>query len=200
MFPDIHSLEVSLDAAEQDARSVVTQLGDDLGGWRPAPNAWSVAQCLDHLAVSNRVYLKAMEGPVARAREQGRVRRGPAVPGLIGRWFVRQLEPPVKARRRSRAPRLIVPRHEPALQDAFTSFCASQADVRAFLRMVADLDLARIRFPNPFIRGVRFSMATGLHVIVAHERRHVWQAWRVRRAAETAAGHAVPSADARAIA
>jgi hypothetical protein len=33
---------------------------------------------------------------------------------------------------------------------------------------------------------VRFSLATGLHVIAAHERRHLWQAWRVRQAAERA--------------
>ena len=26
-------------------------------------------------------------------------------------------------------------------------------------------------------------LATGLHVIAAHERRHLWQAWRVRQAA-----------------
>ena len=44
--------------------------------------------------------------------------------------------------------------------------------------------IAGVRFPNPFIRGVRFSLATGLHVIAAHERRHLWQAWRVRQAAE----------------
>lgn len=200
MFPDIHSLEASLDAAEQDARTIVKDLGDDLGGWHPAPDAWSVAQCLDHLAVSNRVYLRAMEGPAARAREQGRLRRGPAVPGIVGRWFVQQLEPPVRPRRALRSPRLIVPRPEPALQDAVTSFCASQTDVRAFLHEVADLDLAHVRFPNPFIRGVRFSLATGLHVIVAHERRHLWQAWRVRRAAEAAAGRAASGAGARAIA
>jgi hypothetical protein len=56
--------------------------------------------------------------------------------------------------------------------------------VRSFLRTHADVDLAGVRFPNPFIRGVRFSLATGLHVIAAHERRHLWQARRVREAAE----------------
>jgi hypothetical protein len=54
------------------------------------------------------------------------------------------------------------------------------------VRRFADIDLARVTFPNPFIRGVRFSLATGLHVIAAHERRHLWQAWRVRHAAERA--------------
>jgi hypothetical protein len=58
---------------------------------------------------------------------------------------------------------------------------ASQADVREFLRAHADLDLAGIRFPNPLVRSIRFSLATGLHVIAAHERRHLWQAWSVRR-------------------
>jgi hypothetical protein len=37
-------------------------------------------------------------------------------------------------------------------------------------------------FVNPFIRGIRFSLATGLHVIAAHEHRHLWQAWNVRNA------------------
>ena len=53
-----------------------------------------------------------------------------------------------------------------------------------FLETYANIDLAGVVFPNPFVRGVRFSLATGLHVIAAHARRHWWQAWRLRRAAE----------------
>jgi hypothetical protein len=49
-----------------------------------------------------------------------------------------------------------------------------------------------VRFKNPFIHGVRFSLATGLYVIAAHERRHLWQAWRVREAAEGAAAASGP--------
>jgi hypothetical protein len=63
-------------------------------------------------------------------------------------------------------------------------FVASQEMVRTFLRSYAEIDLAVVRFPNPFIPGLRFSLATGLHVIAADERRHLWQAWRVRRAFE----------------
>ena len=36
--------------------------------------------------------------------------------------------------------------------------------------------------------GLRFSLASGLHVLAAHARRHLWQALGVRRAAERAAG------------
>jgi hypothetical protein len=65
-------------------------------------------------------------------------------------------------------------------------FLNVQEEVRAFLRAGADLDLAGVTFPNPFVPGIRFSLATGLHVITAHERRHLMQAWRVRRALEQA--------------
>ena len=185
--PDIKDLEDQLDAAERDARALVADLAEERGRWRSETGSWSVAECLDHLANANRVYLQAMKEPAIRARQQGRLRRGPAAPGFVGRWFVKTLEPPVKAAFRMKAPRTIEPRMMPPLADAFASFRTSQDEVREFLRAYADLDLAAVRFPNPFIRGIRFSVATGLHVILAHERRHLWQAWHIRRAAESAA-------------
>ena len=183
--PDLQALQDALDVAERDARALVDGLTEAQGTWRADAGSWSVAECLDHLATSNVVYLAAMRPISVGALTNGRRRRA-AEPGLVGGWFVRYLEPPVSPRFKSKAPRKIRPRVGPALADAFTSFIASQGDVCAFLRTYADIDLAGVRFPNPFIRGVRFTLATGLHVIAAHERRHIWQAWRVRRAAEGA--------------
>jgi hypothetical protein len=183
---DLRTLEQAFDAAEQDARSLVAGLTEELGVWRADAQSWSVAECLDHLAMGNRVYLRAMEPAAARALHQQRRRRRSAKPGLIGGWFVRTLEPPVRPRFKLTAPRAIRPRVSPALHDAFEQFLASQNEVRAFLRKYADIDLAGVLFPNPFIRGLRFSLATGLHVLAAHERRHLWQAWRVGQAAERA--------------
>jgi hypothetical protein len=183
---DIKDLQNQLDAAERDARALVADLAEAQGGWHAETSSWSVAQCLDHLATTNWVYLQAMKEPAIRAREQGRFRRSPATPGLVGRWFVRTLEPPVKAPFRMKSPRSVEPRVSLSLANAFASFATTQDEVREFLRTYAGLDLAGVRFSNPFVRGIRFSLATGLHAIAAHERRHLWQAWRVRRAAERA--------------
>jgi hypothetical protein len=183
---DIVTLEDALDAAERDARALVVGLTEQQGAWRADPGSWSVAECLDHLATANRVYLCAMQPSGERALARGWTRRGPAQPGVIGRWFVRTLEPPATPRYRMKAPRSIRPRSAPALHDAMRCFLASQDEVRTFLRAYAEIDLAGVHFPNPFVRGLRFSLATGLHVIAAHERRHLWQAWRVREGAERA--------------
>jgi hypothetical protein len=40
-----------------------------------------------------------------------------------------------------------------------------------------------IRFWNPFLPGLRFTVGTGLEIIVSHELRHLLQAERVRDSA-----------------
>ena len=182
---EIEALVSQYDAIESDARALVNGLSEEQGRWRARPEAWSVAECLDHLATANRVYLQAMRPPAERALAKGSRRRGPARPGIVGRWFVASLEPPVKSRK-MKAPGIIRPREGPALADAFHAFIASHDDSREFLHRFSNIDLARIRFANPFVPGVRFSLATGVHVIAAHDRRHLWQAWNARRAAEKA--------------
>lgn len=74
----------------------MADLAEERGGLRAEIGSWSVAECLDHLSSTNRVYLHAMKEPAIRAREQGRFRRGVAAPGFVARWFVRTMEPPVK--------------------------------------------------------------------------------------------------------
>ena len=186
-FDDIDALARAFTANEQDARAIAAGLDEAHGTWRADAGSWSVAECLDHLAVGNRVYVDAMLPPAKQALAAGRRRRGPALPGMIGGWFVRSLEPPVTPLFKMRAPRKIRPRTSPSLGAALDKFLSSQRDVDAFLQTYAEIDLAGVSFPNPFIRGVRFSLATGLHVLAAHERRHLWQAWRVRQAAERSA-------------
>jgi hypothetical protein len=176
---DIAALESAFARNARDAHALVDACDETTGTWRPRPGSWSIAECLDHLAVGNRVYLAAMRPSAERARERGRLRRGPALPGLLGGWFVRSLEPPARPGLRMRAPRAIQPRSSPPLADASQQFFASHQEAERFLNEFADIDLAGVGFPNPFVRGVRFSHATGLHVIAAHERRHLWQAGKV---------------------
>src|SRR5689334_17022588 len=128
---DIASLEDAYAANEHDARQLTDGLTESDGTWQPAPGSWSVAECLDHLAVGNRVYLAAMEPAAKQARAAGRMRRRPAQPGLLGGWFVKSLEPPVT--KKMRAPRKIVPRPSPPLAGAANAFFASHEQVVQFL-------------------------------------------------------------------
>ena len=181
---DIQILEDQWSSVDCDVKALLTGLTAEQGALRPSPAAWSIAECLDHLAITNRVYIAAMQAAAIHARARGRLRKGPALPGRFGRWFVGTLEPPVKPRTKMKAPKAILPGSAPVLSDAAQSFSRSHQEVRAFLLANADLDLAGIVFTNPLLRIIHFSLATGLNNILAHERRHLWQARRVRQLLE----------------
>lgn len=176
--PDLAELEKALDAADREARDVVEGLDDARANWQPRGGAgWSVAQCLDHLAAANTAYVAAMDVAVARARGRGRMRRGPVVPGLFASLFVRELEPPV--RRRMRNPRTIAPTSALPVGEALARFLRSHEAVRRLLSDARDLDLA-VRFANPYVAGLRFRLQAGFLIVLAHDRRHLWQARQVR--------------------
>jgi len=177
---DLLEVHEQLDAADREARSLVVDLDDAQANWQPDGGAaWSIAQCLDHLAAANATYLMAMEEAVDRARARGRLRRGPARPGVFAALFLRSLEPPV--RRKTRNPGIVTPTSALPLAEALSRFLRSQDGARRLLVSAADLDLAA-RFANPFVPGIRLRLHAGFLILAAHGRRHLWQMRRVRGA------------------
>jgi hypothetical protein len=175
---DIQEVLIALDDNDRQAEAVARGLDDERFNWRPDGRSWSVAQCLDHLNVANRSYLAPIRQALERARQAGAARRGALRPGVVGRWFVANLEPPPKLR--LSAPKKIVPAARKSRDEVMGEWGRVQTETKELLREAAGLDLNATRFVNPFIPLVRFSVATGFQVIAAHERRHLWQAERVK--------------------
>src|SRR5262249_16625419 len=65
--------------------------------------------------------------------------------------------------------------------EVLSAFVSSHDEVRALLHQSTNLDLNRVRFKNPFVSPLRFTVGTGLQVILAHDRRHLWQGKLVRQ-------------------
>jgi len=166
-----------LDASDRQASAVARELSLERLNWSPAPGQWSVGQCLDHLLKANQVYLP----PIARAldgRSHAPVQE--ITPGWFGRWFIRTQIDPSTQRRRGRAPGKITPAQnvDPSVLDEFVR---SNDTVRDLVRRASAHDVNRVRFVNPFVPLVRFTVGTGLEVVWRHQRRHLLQAERVKR-------------------
>ena len=179
--PPLAALRDQIDACEREAESLIADLDDDQVNWQERPGeSWSIAQCLDHLATINGLYvppfLKAVEE--ARARGAGSFRG--LRPTVFGRWFIAQNEPPVKRRIKTAAR---AEPHATMRRDALVpNFKASHQGYRQLLAASAHVNVNRVVAPNPFIKFVRMRIATVLQVVPAHDRRHLWQADRVKRA------------------
>jgi hypothetical protein len=60
-------------------------------------------------------------------------------------------------------------------------FLASNDAARALVERASGYDVNRIRFQNPFVPVIFFTVATGLEVLWRHQRRHLLQAERIRQ-------------------
>jgi hypothetical protein len=177
--PDIQRID-DLDAADRTAEALAAPLTDAQFTWQPdGGTRWSVGQCLEHLAVANGLYGEAIRKAVDRAALAGWTRKGPLVPGFVGQKFVNSLEPPVK--RRGRAPATIRPTSKLTRSDIMLRYREAHDRLRQAARDAAAIDANRTTFRNPFLKVVKVRVSTALHVVSAHDRRHLWQAEQVIR-------------------
>ena len=171
-----HRLTGELDASDARASALAKGLTTRQLSWTSRPGVWSVGQCLEHLCVANHVYLQAIDHALVGQRvtvvEE-------IAPTWFGRWFIRRYIEPSADTARARAPRKIAPgaRVDPSIVDRFF---ASNDEARRVIARASHHDVNRIRFVNPFIPLLRFTVGTGLEILTAHERRHLLQAERVR--------------------
>ena len=166
-----------LDESDGRAKLLVSQLTVEQLNWQAVPGTWSIGQCLEHLCITNELYLTAISPALAREPE-GSVPE--ITPGWFGRWFLRSYVEPSPQTKRAPAPKKIVPRSQVELS-VLDRFLASNQAARNVIRCAAAYDVNRIRFKNPFIGVIRFTVGTGLQIICSHERRHLLQAERVKQ-------------------
>jgi DinB superfamily len=168
-----------LDDSDRRARELLSPLTVEQLNWRSADGTWSIGQCLQHLCFGTEVYMPpivaALEGkPISPVQE--------IQLGWLARWFLRSYIEPSAQTKRAKAPKKIVPasRIERSVLERFLS---GNQSVREVIRRAAAYDVNRIRFKNPFISGVRFTVGTGLQLTCSHQRRHLLQAERVKASA-----------------
>jgi hypothetical protein len=167
-----------LESAEKQASEIIARTSTTQANWRPnSGRSWSIVQCLSHLARTNRIYAAAMTEAVARADVRSKPASQGISPGLFGAWFIRSMEPPVRTRMKARSK--VYPLAQADPNEALAEFVDSHKPVRSVIEAASDMDVNRIRFKNPFVPFVRFTVGTGLLVISAHDRRHLWQANQV---------------------
>jgi hypothetical protein len=162
-----------------DARQLVAALADAQLNWKPAPNGWSIAQCLEHLAVTSEKFDQDFTRAIARGREKrpvsGAVRYRPT---MFGGWLVKHLSP--EAKRKMPAPRVFRPSESSAIKGVLERFLRQQETFLGFVNDARGIDYNKTRLRSPVTPLIRYSLADALVMTVVHGQRHLAQARRVR--------------------
>jgi len=180
MHPQLVSLTAEFQQAQDRLDRLAARLPHEQWSRRPAPERWSVGECVAHLNLTARAFLPLLDVALAQARALGgaaprRYRHDP-----LGWLLWLSSGPP--ARLKSRTPAPFVPSGTESPEALCKAFAQLQAEQVGCVRAADGLPLQKVRIVSPFDARVRYSLYSALTILARHQQRHLWQAEQVAQA------------------
>ena len=172
-------LLTQLEQIRQRASDLVAGLTPEQLTLRPDPAQWSIAECLAHLNVTGASFVPLLESAIQQGRENKIVGKGPFKPGALGRLLKWIAEPPPKFR--MRAPKTILPPStitDPA--KIMAEFMRLQDEWERLVKECDGLDQEKVKCKTPFPPLPALRLCAPIPWMLAHERRHLLQAEKVK--------------------
>jgi hypothetical protein len=129
---------------------------------------------LAHLNAVDELYC----GKIAAAIDSGIKGSGPFKLGWFESRFIHMLEPPYKIR--FKTPQVFKPASEHRIDHVLDNWQRTRVALLDLAAKAEGLDLKRIRVTSPANNRLKVSLLGAFHVVIAHDRRHLWQAEQIR--------------------
>ena len=146
--------------------------------WQPVKTRWSIAQCLDHLIASHKVYFPILKEITDGDYKMNFWGKFSPFTGLWGRLMKNQLQEDVK--RKLKAPKKI----QPASNADLGIIAQYQQSLDTFLDYISkcrNIDIDKTIIISPVLSIVTYSLRDAFQFLITHEHRHINQAIRVKQ-------------------
>ncbi len=149
--------------------------------WKPAPDQWSILECLQHLNLAERFYIRNIQHKVDAL---GLVQTNPTDQTLesdwIGKVMLYAIDPAMNIK--LPAPGMVRPRRPDELNptDVLNQFVELQTTLHHLLDKAVYLDWNREKVMTMYGNWLKIRLGDALQMLVAHTERHMNQAMRIR--------------------
>lgn len=170
-------LAAVLDTAEREFRPQ----SDAQFRWKPAPDRWSVLECLQHLNLAERFYIRNIQHKV---HALGLVQTSPVDQTIesdwLGKAMLYAIDPAMNLK--LPAPGMIRPRRPDELDPSqvLNQFVELQNLLHDLLDKAVYLDWNREKVMTMYGNWLKIRLGDALRMLVAHTERHMNQAMRVK--------------------
>lgn len=175
MANDIDGVVLQLENVTLDVRDNFGGLSSEQLNWKPAPESWSVGQCLDHLIKSNEEFYPELDKLAAGTRKNTLWQSVSPLSGIAGAFLVSSLKKDSQKVKTNQ--KMTPPSDIPS--DIVERFSEHQSQFIEKIRSASDADWHKTVLTSPFVKIMTYRMDVGLTALIEHEKRHVRQAKRV---------------------
>jgi len=178
----LEEIKVQLDAASHKACFIVNSVSFEQLKQRPQPDKWSIAECLVHLNLSSQAEINVLNDSYEQTHKNQAYLKKQFKMDLLGGFLKWMLEPPPMFLSRIKTTKEFQPLNVEPLNEVLPAFLALQEQLKASVDAVNGLPLDEIKVISPFNRRVKYNLLSFFNILLAHERRHLWQAEKVKEA------------------
>jgi hypothetical protein len=176
MHPDLEAAREEFAESRRRGSELLDTLSPEQLNWRPAPAAWSVAECIEHLSITSNMYAPEISAAIRKGP------RGSGVDavryGWLESYFIKTLEPPVGMK--FKAPKTFAPKPDLGVDALRRHWNASHDRIVELMAQCEGVALDKAKVQSPVSKWMKTTLGACFRVINAHERRHLWQAEQVR--------------------
>ena len=176
-----HDLQTRITAILDTVAREFAHLSDEQLRWKSAPDRWSIVECLQHLNLAERFYIRNIQHKVDKL---GLVQTNPTDQPLESDWVGKAMlfvvDPQVKIK--VPAPGMIRPRPAADLDpaDVKNQFVELQTLLHSLLDKAVYIDWNQEKVMSLFGNWIKIRLGDAFRMLVAHSERHMKQAMRVK--------------------
>ena len=180
MSEDLNKLISEIDLIAEKVEKSFGDLTAEQLNWKPDAKSWSVAQCLEHLIVTNETEFPAIERVSKGEHRNPFWSKVPFLTDFWGRFVLKAVEP--ENTKKTKNPKVFSPSASEIDANIVRRFVEHQQKVVELMTATKDLDLTQIVITSPVAVFVTYRLSDAYKIVVLHEWRHFRQAERVTEA------------------
>ena len=164
--------------AKEKVGSAFSSISETQLNWKPAPDSWSIAQCLQHLLISHLAYFPVLKQITEGSYSMGFWEKHSPFTGMWGRAMKNQLQEQV--RRKMKAPGKIRPTKSEFRIVILDRYIENLDEFLELITNCKDVDLDKTIITSPILSIVTYNLRDAFQFLLQHEHRHINQAIRVK--------------------
>jgi hypothetical protein len=169
----------SFESAQKDLRSLSDKVSSAQFTKHPAPDAWSAADCVEHLNLTSRAYVPLLQTAIAEARLLRKEPSHEYSMDILGRVFAFMMRPMKHIGKfklgRVKTTGPFTPRGGQTREQLLSEFVRLQSDLIGLVRNADGLPIDQVKIQSPFGK-MRYNAYSALQIVAQHEHRHLQQA------------------------
>ncbi|WP_296619382.1 DinB family protein [Marivirga sp.] len=147
--------------------------------WKPAPDKWSITECLQHIIIANSIYIKDIEKRLQKA--EVKTIEYPISFSITGKLFLYAVDP--KYKWKVPAPKIFKPIKENKVEsgtETVEEFIRLQNEIVGVALKACAYDHQHVHTYSPISKLLKFNVGEQLYIMMRHTKRHINQAKRVK--------------------